>query len=95
MLSFENRDATLIAGGRFEDADGEAVLVIPGGVGSQMAFSGSVGGNALVPNEGGFVRLRSALSVLVRNDWFVAEVTAAETRVRLGPRAKKARSGVD
>ena len=95
MLSFENRDASLIAGARFEEMEGEPVLVIPGGVGAQIGFSRSVGGNSFDATEAGFVRLRPALRDLVRNEWFVAEVTAAETRVRLGPRARQARGHAD
>jgi len=41
--------------------------------------------------EVGFVRLRTAIRDLVRNKWLTAEVTAAETRIQLGPRAKEAR----
>ena len=75
------RDASLIAAARFEEAEEEPLtLVIPGGVGGQMGFSASIGGNSFDSMEVGFVRLRAALSDLVRNQLFVAEVTAAETR---------------
>ena len=60
-----------------------------------MSFVGAIGGNSFDPTEVGFVRLRSAVRDLARNKWFVAEVTAAETRVRLGPRARKARGQAD
>ena len=71
------------------------MLVIPGGVGGQMGFSGSIGGNSFDPMEVGFVRLRTAIRDLVRNKWLTAEVTAAGMRVRLGPRAKEARGQTD
>jgi hypothetical protein len=87
LAVFENEDARLIANARLETVEETPVLVIAGGVGADLRFSGAIGGSPLGDSESGFVKLRPALRTLQRNDWLAIEQTAAETRVRLGPRA--------
>jgi hypothetical protein len=93
LLAFENADASIVAGGRFEAHDDDLVLIVPGGVGSDLRFARQLGGSPF--DDGGFIRLRPALVTLARNEWLVVEQSVAELRVRLGPRAlelKKAKT---
>ena len=39
----------------------------------------------------GFVKVRSALATLARNNWLVVEQTVSELRIRRGERANKLR----
>jgi len=87
LSMFENENARLIANARLETVEGDPVLVIAGGVGAGLRFSGAVGGSPLGESESGFVKLRPALRTLQRNEWLVIEQSVSEIRVRLGPRA--------
>jgi hypothetical protein len=92
LLAFANRDASIITDARVEEENGEPVLVIAGGVGSELRFTRGIGGSPVSdPESAGFVRLRPALSTLVRNGWLELEVAVGETRIRRGERAKAMR----
>jgi hypothetical protein len=75
-----------------QQVDGEPTVVVPGGVGGQLRFAGMIGGEPLDPTSSGHVRLRKALRTLSRNNWITVESDAAETRIRLGDRAKRLRA---
>jgi hypothetical protein len=88
---FENRSTAIIRGSRFEEEDGDLVLVVLGGW-DAFRFAPGRNGNPLTMDSGS-VRERSALGTLARNGWFEGTVAGLELRIRLGPRARKARDG--
>jgi hypothetical protein len=88
LAIFENKDPGLVANARLEELDGEPVLVIAGGIGSEFRFAGQIGGDSVDTSLSGHVRLRNALRTLSANRWLEIEATSAETRIKLGPRAK-------
>jgi hypothetical protein len=51
-----------------------------------LRFHGKIAGS---PIEGGSVRGREALAMLVHNEWFVVEQTVGELQIRRGERALK------
>jgi hypothetical protein len=55
-------------------------------------LSGQLGGSPFDDGGGGFIRLRPALSTLVRNNWFEIEQTVGELTIRRGERAKAVRA---
>jgi hypothetical protein len=89
LLSFENR-IPILKDGRFDEKDGELVLVAPWGMGSEVPLVNRVQGSTLDGNGG--VKVRSSLATLHRNNWLVVEQSVSEIRIRLGERAKKLRS---
>lgn len=84
-----NRDASLVVCGCFEEEDGGLTLVVPGGVGSELRLFGQTPGSSIETGGSGFIRVRSALTTLVRNGWFECDQTVGELRIRLGERALK------
>ena len=87
--AFQNRDASIIVGARFEEKDdGELTLIVPGGVGSDLRLFGKVAGS---PTEdgSGHVRVRPALATLHRNKWLTVQQTVGEMRISLGEWARK------
>jgi hypothetical protein len=92
LLAFANRDASINDNARLVDDEDGPVIVVRGGVGEPMRFARGVGVYPFSDvDSSGFIRLRPALLTLARNDWLAIEVTAGETKLRLGQRAKEAR----
>lgn len=87
--AFANDDPRLFPGGRFEGEGDDRVLVVPGGVGSDLRLHGAIAGSPVETGGSGHIRVRHALSVLVANKWVEVEQTVAELRIRLGERARK------
>jgi hypothetical protein len=92
LQQFENR-IPLIAGARFDEEEGEPVLVIPGAIGGDIRFEGLRNGNSVDPSDSGHVRVREALGACVRNGWFRAEQAGGELRIKVGEHAKAVRQG--
>jgi hypothetical protein len=80
--------ASLIIAARFEEADGNLTLVVPGGIGADLRMHGRIAGSP-IEDGSGHVRVREALRVLVANRWVEVEQTVAELRIRHGERARK------
>ena len=89
LACFQNDDPQLFPNGHFEGEGDHRTLVVPGGIGADLRMRGKIAGSPLEDNGSGHVRVREALRVLVANRWFTVEQTVAETRIRLGKRARK------
>jgi hypothetical protein len=89
LYQFENR-APLFPQARFEQVDGEPVLVLRE---EHLRFPSSMNNDPLLSGHSGYVRERMALQTLTRNGWFTLDRSGGELRVRLGERGKKLREG--
>ena len=88
---FENRQP-LFLNAAFEEDEGDPVLVVRGGL-SDLRFRPGLNGNAVDGSGSGFVREREALRTIVRNEWFMAQDSGSQLRIKLGPHAKELRNG--
>jgi hypothetical protein len=88
LACFETRDASVIEGGRFEEIDGEPVLVAKG---RHLHFSRRV---QPPTNALGESKVEIHQGWLEKSEWLSFErVGAARIEVRLGPRAEALRAG--
>lgn len=91
--AFANDDPSVFVGGRFEGKDGDRILFVPGGVGSDLRLFGKIAGSP--PEDGsGHVRVREALCALALNEWIEIDQTVGELRIRLGERARNLNKAV-
>jgi hypothetical protein len=86
LAAFENKDPSFFQDARFEEEDGEPVLVVEGGLGTSIQMHGQIAGSPA--DAKGFVRPRQALAALHRNRFLTIAETAGAMRIRLGPQAK-------
>ena len=95
LFSFENQKP-IIAGAVFEKRDDEIVLVCSGPF-DQQRFTRAVNPNEGVDDFGstGRVKAPATLRYLIHNTWLRGAQEEGKFTIRLGPRAKKMREGME